>query len=375
MRRIAVSLLMLLLCVFCLHHATAADVPARAGAHPGEVPFLPSEHPDSSWVGHESSVLSLRYLDIDESGQCELRLGGYNLGMTVKESNAYTLFATLSENQYTAPAYTLPLAEARFWTDGASVRVEITDDFYGIFTDCSAEECVLPYQAPHHEWRPYAQHIIFPSELPGEQPNTYWGLAVRIDDQLDVLKLDSSQDGLVRGTWEHGRDTSTGGPFESTIPCALLTNYCMAAVVAVEEGGYGEMLLFGRIPDIDDCNERPYVYTSLKIVPDYCRFGTPIPFNIYSGSRTAGYLKLVKESTEGAEIYGALFDGDYAPVMGVDRILVDHLLGCGGWKRMDPSKNSDTFWKYQKDGDTLAVVFDECDTDFGFSTCAVERPP
>ena len=57
--------------------------------------------------------------------------------------------------------------------------------------------------------------------------------------------------------------------------------------------------------------------------------------------------------------------------MGVDRILVDHLLGCGGWKRMDPSKNSDTFWKYQKDGDTLAVVFDECDTDFGFSTCAV----
>ena len=38
---------------------------------------------------------------------------------------------------------------------------------------------------------------------------------------------------------------------------------------------------------------------------------------------------------------------------------------------MDPSKNSDTFWRYQKDGDTLVIVFDEIFTDFGFSECAV----
>ena len=344
---------------------------ATAAAATEEIPFLLSEHPDSAWANERYPSWSRSYLDVDEGGQGKLYLNEYTLCVTVKEGNTYSLLAELSENLYSAPAYALLLAEARLWTDGAAVRVEITGDPYGVFSDCSAKDLVMTYQATHREFSRYFGPGVWPSQWPSEQPNTDWSLALRIDGRMDVLRLHSDEQGLVRGTWKHGRDPRHGGSYESTVPCALLLKNRMAAVVAVEESEYGEALLFGKIPDIEDCNELPYLYTSLKIVPDHCKFGAPEPYDYHDGSKKAGYLKLVKHSAEDEEIYDALFDGDYRPVMGVDRILVDHYLGCGGWTRMDPSKNSDTFWRYQKDGDMLVIVFDETVTDFGIYPCAV----
>lgn len=362
MKKIICALLSLLL---------LSSYPTAAAAAAEEVPFLLSEHPNTAWANDKYPSRNQSYLDIDEGGQGKLYLHGYTLCVTVKEGITYSLSAELSENLYTAPAYALLLAEARFWSDGAAVRVEITGDPYGVFSDCSAEDLVMTYQATHREFSRYFGPGDWPSQWPSEQPNTDWSLLLRIDERQDALYLHSDEQGLVRGTWEHGRDPRHGGSFESTVPCALLLKNRMAAVVAVEENGYGEVLLFGKIPDIEDCNELPYLYTSLKIVPDHCKFGASEPYDYYAGSKKAGYLKLVKYSAEGEEIYGALFDGDYAPVMGVHRILADHYLGCGGWTRMEPSKAGDTFWRYQKDGDTLVIVFDETVTDFGFSECAV----
>ena len=362
MKKIICALLSLLL---------LSSYPTAAAAAAEEVPFLLSEHRDTAWTNDKYPSRNQSYLDIDEGGQGKLYLHGYTLCVTVKEDITYSLSAELSENLYTDPAYALPLAEAHLWTDGDAVRVEIAGDPYGIFSDCPAEDLVLPYQSTHREFSRFVWPDIYPSEWPSEQPNTDWSLALRIGERQDVLYLHTDEQGLVRGTWEHGRDPRQGGPFESTVPCALLMKNRMAAVVAVEESGYGEALLFGKIPDIEDCNELPYLYTSLKIVPDHCKFGTPEPYGYHNGSMKGGYLKLVKHSAEDEEIYDALFGGDYRPVMGVHRILVDHYLGCGGWTRMEPSKNSDTFWRYQKNGDTLVIVFDETVTDFGFSECAV----
>ncbi len=361
MKKIICALLALLL---LLPHPIAA-------AAAEEVPFLLSEHGDTAWANDQYPSRSRSYLDIDEGGQGKLYLHGYTLRVTVKEGNTYSLSAELSENLYTDPAYSLPLGEARLWTDGDAVRVEIIGDPYGIFSDCPSGDLVLPYQSTHREFSRYTGPGVYPSEWPAEQPDTDWSLLIRIGERQDVLYLHSDEQGLVRGTWEHGRDPRHGGSYESTIPCALLLKNRMAAVVAVEESGYGEALLFGKIPDIEDCNELPYLYTSLKIVPDHCKFGAPEPYGYHDGSKKAGYLKLVKHSAEDEEIYDALFNGDYRPVMGVHRILVDHYLDCGGWARMDPSKNSDTFWRYQKDGDTLVIVFDETVTDFGIYQCAV----
>ena len=267
MKKIVCALLALLLLFPCL--TAAAE----------EVPFLLSEHGDTAWANDQYPSRNQSYLDIDEGGQGKLYLNGYTLCVTFKENNTYSLSAELSENLYTDPAYVLSLGEALFWTDGDAVRVEIIGDPYGIFSDCPSGDLVLPYQSTHREFSRYTGPGVYPSEWPAEQPDTDWSLLIRIGERQDVLYLHSDEQGLVRGTWEHGRDPRHGGSYESTIPCALLLKNRMAAVVAVEESGYGEALLFGKIPDIEDCNELPYLYTSLKIVPDHCKFGAPEPLS------------------------------------------------------------------------------------------------
>ena len=143
MKKIVCALLALLLLFPCL--TAAAE----------EVPFLLSEHRDTAWANDKYPSRNQSYLDIGEGGQGKLYLHGYTLRATVKEGNAYALSAELSENLYAAPAYVLSLGEALFWTDGAAVRVEITGDPYGIFSDCPVEDLVLPYQSTHREFSRY----------------------------------------------------------------------------------------------------------------------------------------------------------------------------------------------------------------------------
>ena len=329
-----------------------------------EIPFLLSEHRDTVWAD------AVQQLEIDPGGQATIRINGYWMTLTQTEDNTCILTAEFSENLYSSPVYGLSVAKLRLRTDGASVRAEIAEDPYGIFSDLKGSGLLFSYLETYQEHHPYQWLSVYPSALPAEQPGTKWRMWMKIGEKEDALHLFSDENGQVRGTWEHG--IISDGP-ESVIPCALLTNSSAAAVVAYDENGYGDVLLFGKKADTPYYNEEAYRYSSLRIHADYCVFGTPTPESWYGNAET-GVLWMIRKGTADSEWYDpytALEDGDYTLIMGVDQIIADYYLTCGGWTPVGSQKNYDRLRVYQKDGEVLAIMFDEAETDFGLGYCAV----
>ena len=371
MKRILCALFALMLLVGCQPAASSTAASPSNEAEPAapslepldrEVPFLLSEHRDTAWADKENDYD--RCLEVDEAGQAELYLNGYWLTATQKENNACLLSAALSENRYSDPVYTLALGEIRLWTDNAAVRVELLKDPYGIFAGLSDADLLVLYQSTYGEWTRYRPSYLYPDELPSEQMKTGWRCWIKIDDKEDLILLHSDENGLVRGTWQHGIVRTGSHSVDSETSCALLTSRNMIVIVMYDESGYGEPLLLGK--------RQSYSCAAMGILPAYCKLGTPEVWLGY-GSKQTGALKFVKESAEGREAYDALEEGDYTTVMGVEQLVADYYLTGSGWVRVDDlsSARYDLLCCYQRDGETLAVVFDEDPTDLGLNYSAV----
>ncbi len=345
----------------------AASAVSSSADFEDEAPFLLSEHCDTVWA------VAAQQLEIDPSGQARMRFNGYWLTLTQAEDNTCMLTVELSENRYSIPVYGLRVAKLLLWADGTSVRMEITENPYGVFSKPNDPDLLFSYLGTYQEHHPYRGPSVYPSDLPGEQLNTDWRMWTVIGEKEDLLLLHSDENGLVRGTWEHGIVRDGGKtPSESVTPCALLTNRTAAAIVTYGEDGYGEVLLFGKTVGADYYNENAYNYSSLRLRPEYCAFGTPTPD--WRGNAETGVLWIVKEKDTDSvwsDPYSVLENGDYTLVMGVDQIVADYYLTRGGWSPVGEQKNYDLKRVYQKDGEVLAIVFDEADTDFGLSYCAV----
>lgn len=381
MKRILCVMFALLLLVGCRPTSESADCTVSAAPNGSvsdvssavltgkEVPFLLSEHRDTVWADTAYSEM-----EIDPGGQAAMRLNGYWLILTQMEDTTCLLTAELSENLYNPPVYGLRVARLLLFSDGTSVRAEIIEDCYGVFSEPTNADLLFSYVETYQEHHPYRGPSVYPSDLPAEQPNTDWRMWLNIGAKEDLLLLHSDENGLVRGTWEHGivRDGGKTPP-ESVTSCALLTSTTAAAIVAYDEDGYGEVLLFGKNVGANYYNEEAYNYSSLRLRPDYCAFGKPTP-GLWYGNTETGVIWIVREKDTGSvwgDSYNVLNDGDYTLVMGVDQIVADYYLTRSGWAPVGEQKNYDLLRVYQKDDEVLAIVFDEADTDFGLSYCAV----
>ncbi len=356
MKRILCAVFALLLLCGCGSASTETTVRAEA------VPFLLSEHCDTVWAD------AVQQLEIDPDGQATMRFNGFWMALTQAEDNACALTVELSENRYSPPVYGLRVAKLFLFSDGTSVRAKIAEDPYGVFSELNGDDLRFSHLETYREHHPYRGPSLYPSDNPGEQPNTDWKMWVNIGEKDDLLLLHSDENGLVRGTWEHGIVRDGGKtPSESVTPCALLTNRTAAAIVTYGEDGYGEVLLFGKNVGADYYNEKAYNYSSLRLRPAYCAFGTAMPKAWYGNTET-GVLWITRDE----EAYYAMSEkGDYTSVMGVDQIVADYYLTRGGWTPVGEQENYDILRMYQKDGEVLAIVFDEAETDFGLSYCAV----
>lgn len=346
---------------------TASDVSSTVPTSE-QVPFLISEHRDTVWAD------TVQQLEIDPGGQATMRFDGCWMTLTQTEDNTCLLTAELSENRYSPPVYGLRVAKLFLFSDGTSVRAEITEDPCGVFSELNGSDLLFSYLETYREHHPYRSPSVYPSHLPGEQPNTDWRMWVNIGEKEDLLLLHSDENGLVRGTWEHGIVRDGGKtPSESVTPCALLINGTTAAIVTYDEDGYGEALLFGKIVDANFYNEKAYNYSSLRLHPVYCIFGTPTPVWRYGGQKPDA-LWIIREKNGDSiwgDPYNVLHDGDYTLVMGVDQIIADYYLTRSGWTPVGEQEDYQTLRVYERDGEVLAIVFDEADSDFGLSYCAV----
>lgn len=330
-----------------------------------EVPFLLSEHRDTVWAD------TVQQLEINPDGHATMRFNGFWMTLTQTEDNVCALTVELSENLYSPPVYGLRVAKLFLFSDGTSVRAKIGEDPYGVFSELNGADLQFSYLETYREHHPYRWPSLYPSDQPGEQPNTDWQIWVNVGEKDDLLLLHSDENGLVRGTWEHGIVYDGGKtPSESVTPCALLTNRTVAAIVAYGEDGYGELLLFGKNVGANYYNEEAYNYSSLRLRPEYCAFGTPTPKAWYGNTET-GVLWMVRGASGRGDPYDVLNDGDYTLVMGVDQIVADYYLTRSGWSPVGEQKDYQILRVYQKDGEVLAIVFAEAETDFGLSYCAV----